>query len=560
MFNFNLPKSISVFFIFSLIQIFIFSWVQGEVKEQYPVIKTKTHSVALFKNGLGFFVKSGEVNPQNGWEVVEDVPHASLGSLWLGSLEGDYPVDDVIGYKEDSLTETPAVSLDELLKGNIGKDIGIVYSGTTISGILKDVPEDREQKTDGVTSPYDYRYPANINPLAASVVLLDSQGSIVALNKNLIQQVWFPKGYLSTFLMKEKTRKLKLKLNARKKAGQISLSYLQKGISWIPSYLVDINDSGKARISLKAEVINDAEDVENAEFYFVVGFPNFKYADILSPMSMDQTLTQFISALNNPNQPNYGANFSNVMQQSLNYSYAGEMSSPSGVGYSSMVNLQGTAEEDLFLYQKKEVSLKKGERAYYPVFSDTVNYQHIYEWNISDTLQEETPRYNSSVRENPEKDQIWHSIKLTNSTNYPWTTAPAFTVNGTKPLAQDELAYTPKGAKINLKLTVATDIKSDHKEVEIDRQRNISIYGRNYDLVTIQGELYLKNYKTKEAEVEIKKKVTGDVLDVINDAKVTTVAEGLKSVNKNSKINWDITLSPSQETTLLYKYKTYIAR
>jgi hypothetical protein len=36
------------------------------------------------------------------------------------------------------------------------------------------------------------------------------------------------------------------------------------------------------------------------------------------------------------------------------------------------------------LYSRKNVTLARGERATYNVFSETVNYEHIYEWNLED--------------------------------------------------------------------------------------------------------------------------------------------------------------------------------
>jgi len=45
---------------------------------------------------------------------------------------------------------------------------------------------------------------------------------------------------------------------------------------------------------MKATLINDAEDLENVDFFFVVGYPNFLYADVLSPMALQESITQFI--------------------------------------------------------------------------------------------------------------------------------------------------------------------------------------------------------------------------------------------------------------------------
>jgi hypothetical protein len=229
-------------------------------------------------------------------------------------------------------------------------------------------------------------------------------------------------------------------------------------------------------------------------------------------------------------------------------------------GYETIKGLPGAAEEDLFLYHKEKISIKKGERAYYPIFFDEVDYKHIYEWEIPDTINVDPRGYQRSEQQKKEKEQVWHSVKLSNSTKYPWTTAPAFVVSGWKPLAQDTLNYTPRNAKTNLKLTVATDVKHDRHEYEIDRQRDVRIYNHNYDLVTVKGELSIKNHKNKEITMEIKKRLTGEATEASHKGKIEKVAEGLRGVNQNSSISWEIPLKPGEEINVTYKYRVYITR
>ena len=68
-------------------------------------------------------------------------------------------------------------------------------------------------------------------------------------------------------------------------------------------------------------------------------------------------------------------------------------------------------------------------------------------------------------------EAVWHSIKLKNTTQLPWTTAAAITLQQNYPLGQDMISYTSVGAESNLKITLATDIKARKKEYEINRIR-----------------------------------------------------------------------------------------
>jgi len=564
-------SKIALFILPSIILLLFFTSISLAGEASLPVLKTEAKAIAIFKNGLGFFIREGDTSLKGGWAVTEYVPNSTLGSLWIGSLDEGATLEEVIGFREEIEEETEAISIDELLKANVGNKVIIIAPGEkTITGKIKSVPEDRKLEQAAVVRYPGYGHRSYVPPSTplppkqASIVIIDTTDGEVALNKHISTPVKFPDGFNTKFLNKEKSKRIKFKVATRRKKAKLSLSYLQKGISWVPSYLVNIENPKKARITMRCTLVNDVEDLENVNVYFVVGFPNFIYADTLSPMALEESITQFIRSLREGSvRRGMSGPLANIMtQQSV--SFAMEDSLARGIprtdyGYPAIKGLSGAAEEDLFLYHKKSINLNKGERAYYHIFSDEVEYKHIYEWEIPDTIKLDARGYQRSGQQRKEeREQVWHSIKLTNSTDFPWTTAPAFVISDWKPLSQDMIKYTPKGTKNNLKLTVATDIKTDRHEYEIDRERQIKLYHRNYDLVTVKGELYIKNCKTKDVTMELKKKLTGEVVKVSHNGKIEKIAEGLKGVNQNSVISWEIPIKAGQEITVTYSYKVYV--
>jgi hypothetical protein len=523
-----------------------------EKEDSLPVLHTKAKTLAVFKNGLGFFIREGEVELKNRWAVTEYVPQATLGSLWIGSLDKDAQLDEVIGFLEDVESKTEAITFQEMLKLNIGKKAKITANNKIIEGTIKSVPEKR--------MPYQEGPQQRIQSQPGAIAIISTKDGDIVINKNAVSRIEFASGYSTQTLSEGKAKRIKFKLDTSRNKAKLSLSYLQKGISWIPSYLVNIEDSEKARITMKATLINDIENLENIDAFFVVGYPNFMYADILSPLALDQVLSQFIAGLEagGRRRAEY-SQMSNIMRQSAPASFSEESRNlPLDYGYAAIKGVPGASEEDLFLYHKKGISLNKGERAYYHIFSQEVDYKHIYEWIVPDTLNVDPRGYQQSRQPQTDREQVWHSIKLENSTDYPWTTAPALTVSGWKPLAQDTINYTPKTTKTNLKLTIATDIKTNRREYEVERQRDVRLYRSSYDLVTVKGELYIKNAKSKDITMEIKKKVTGEVLEVSHKGKIEKVAEGLRGVNFNSFISWEIPVKAGEETDVTYTYKVYI--
>ncbi len=509
------------------------AWAGGQVKDEpLPVLKTKPKILTVFKNGLGFFIREGATDLKNGWAVTEEVPAAALGTLWVTSLEAGSPVEETVSLLAEVEKSTPAASLEALLGANVGKKVVVMANNQTFEGVIKAAP-------------------GNI------FILTTRDGGETVLNKGAVIRIEFPGDHAVNVTSKAPAKRMKFKLAGRASKGRLMLSYLQKGVTWQPSYLVNIEDPKKARLTMKATLVNDVEDLEGVDAYFVVGYPNFRFADVLSPMALDQAMGQFLAELDRAEKRDESlGRAAGVMAQRM----APPMEAESlDFGLAGLPGVVGAPEEDLFLYAKKGLVLKKGERAEYPIFSHEVDYKHVYEWKIPDTLNVDYAGYQQSGRRQTEiAEQVWHAVKLTNATEFPWTTAPALAVSGWKPLAQEILDYTPRGTSTNLKLTVATDIKVSKREEETGRQRDVRIRNSSYDLVTVRGELDIRNAKTKDVTVEVKKRLTGEVIETSHGGQVTKVAEGLRGVNSNALISWEIPVKANEDVKVTYSYKVYI--
>ncbi|MCK4595936.1 hypothetical protein KAT73_04070, partial [candidate division WOR-3 bacterium] len=108
------------------------------------------------------------------------------------------------------------------------------------------------------------------------------------------------------------------------------------------------------------------------------------------------------------------------------------------------------------------------------------------------------------------------------------------------------------------KITAATDIKTRSREYEIEREHGVRIGDARYDLVTVRGELYLKNCKSKDIEIEIKKTTTGEVIEAGYEGKVEQIVKGIRGVNPKSLISWEFPLPAGKEKTIYYKYRVYV--
>lgn len=525
-------KRNAVLFLFS---VFIFPY--GATAQS---VKMEPKLCAMFKNGIGLFLKEGVVPAKTGSFVLENIPSPSHGTLWFVTYDKDTLVEEAVAFRDDLKKDAETVA--EMVQANVGKNVRVRYGEQVYEGTLKSV---LLAKTDG--SYYQ----------TGGLVNIATKSGLVSMRLDQIYLIEILGESQRTFTEKEGAKKIRVKIKSSKPETKLGMSYLSKGVMWAPSYLVDVTDAKKAKLMMSATVLNEAEDFKGVDLYFVVGFPHFVFQDVTSPLALEGTLASFLSSIISPPSSYPTGATMNVATQSIaDFDRRPEMTSEEVSYMTGVPALSGQQTEDLFFYEKKNVTLNKGDRAHYSVFSADVDYKHVYEWQVSPSALSSDYYQSSTATEKPE--EVWHSLKLTNSTNYPWTSGAAMTVSEMKPLGQDVLKYTPRGGTINLRITLAPDIKVSKEENEKERKREaMRFYGYMYDLVTVEGKLRLKNFKKQQVSMDISKTVTGEVVQN-GGGKVEKLAAALKAINPTSFIQWEFPLKAGEEKTITYTYTIYV--
>jgi hypothetical protein len=535
-----------------------------------PLLRLKVKSLAAFKNGLGFCVKTGEVSPINGWATLDELPSASLGALWVGTDAKSGAVTDLVAYKTNITDQAPVLSQADLLAANVGQQVRITYSGaalTTVEGVLVGVPAEGKAESRAAVgpSPVPVWSPPPEPSRQGEIVLIrtrvNDQPRILSLNRGLIQAVELAADANLRRPGRRAVNRARIRIAGSPESAEVRLACLEKGIVWSPSYRVLMDSEHTAELTLEAVLANDVEDLEDASVSFVVGYPNFLYADLLSPLNLQQPVAAFIQSLTSERRPERYSPFANTMAQSVAYNTASfTPSERPEAAYAVTQPMAGETSEDLYFYHKSGVTLKKGERARYQIFAVRAPCEHLYQWEVPDNMNVDDRGYRmaSSNRQETEP-QVWHVLRLQNTGTQPWTTAPAFALNGDRPLAQDVLGYAPPGAKSTLKLTAATEIRAEQSQTEVGR-RALQIEGRSLDEVTVAGKLKVTNMKSAAVPVSIKKSLVGEVLKADAGGKVTKVVHKLTSLNPNSEIRWEFQLPAGAEKEVNYECKVLIYR
>jgi len=401
---------------------------------------------------------------------------------------------------------------------------------------------------------------------ATSLVIIKTESGNVALNAGSIIRVDFEDEDITTsFSSILKQPSIRMELEKAANGQKIGMSYLARGITWSPSYLIDISDSKKATLTAKAVVINETADLRDIHLDLVTGFPNIRFGEVNSPVAMSQDLAGFLRGLTSGRSESGSRRnimVGNAMTTQAALRYDGSSFSESEPvptpAYSTAQ--EGTVSEDLFLYPVENISLRRGETALLPLFTAEVPYKHIYIWKIPDWL-DENERYRRNIDKDEQllAEEVWHSCRLVNTMEMPWTTAAAEFVKDGQITGQDICYYTPPGAETTIRLNRALNVVAEQTELELSRQRSaVRFHGYDHDLVRVKGELKLKNRLDKDVTVEVTKNLSGEVLETVPKAKDTPTAKGLRWVNPRHILVWEIELKAGQEQTLSYTYEVYI--
>ena len=539
-------KTISIILVLGMISTSILA--QGD-KETNPL---KAKSISIFKNGTAFFIKEGTVKTEDGsYMMTENIPRALFGTFWIHSPTKE--LKHVTSYNDlvTTKSEDVARSFMELMQANKGKKMKIhigkdeVYEGIPEEVIVKDL-KGKEKSI-----------------INSNVIVFKTATQWLTFFPAEIRRVEFMEKPNQLLEKETTTNKNILSVNFRtKKAEQpLEMMYLENGLNWTPTYLIEMISETKARLSLRAEVTNNAEDIEGSDVNFVVGIPNFKYANKLS------SLVDFLGMVY-PNQNQYAMNnFSNSLAtQTLSYDIESTVTGATAPGRPMGNGVTGDSDGDLYFYNVKNVSLKKGGRGQYPVFSKEIKIAHIYECNVAQNATT-TGFYQKDFLFTPDnKNPVFHSIKVMNELAFPWTTGTAMVVSEksgtTRPISQDLLNYTPIKGHSYVKLTESPDIKVKHAEKEIEREQQAkTINAKNryyYDLVTVEGKIKIKSYKDKKVDLNIKRVVSGKLdksnVKWLKAERVNRSGE----INKVTDICWETSIEPGEELEITYTYDVYV--
>ncbi len=485
--------------------------------------KPRVRSVSVFKNGMGFFIRRGATGLDDGWCVSGQVPPAAFGTLAIFSCDDENMVD-VVGSGTGSVTAFDGVD-------------------------APDTEAARRRRLDtNVNLNIELTYRRDDSDLSVAGTLM-SVGPRYAILKAKTGTMAVPIAAIARMKILDLPLRIHLRdvENERQspRMADLGMAYLRKGITWIPEYTMKILDDDTAELTLRGTLINEAEDLIHCDVNFVVGVPHFVHTQYMAPIAVGQVI-RTIGTATAPQQIRSQIANRMAVVRNTNRDPAvvdkpvavagGDLKEATG----NLPSLAGPGGTDYTVYTKKDMTIRRGEKAIVTLFKRTIKYSHIYRWN-------------------PPGD-IRHLLVLHNATPTAWTTGPCLALSDGRPLSEDLLKYVPRGGAGELPVTTAVNVATKVGETEIDRKLKAFSPRRDVhlDLVTLRGMIQVRNFETEKITVVVTTTVPGKPTEADREGEITVNTEKLQLQKREGTITWTIAVEPGASRKLTYVYERYV--
>ena len=548
--------------------------------------------ITIFKDGHAFVLHEGKMPADTDGNVTIDyLPRPIIGTFWAYSAHANAKLTGVVSHKRVVPVKRTALTIPELIEGNIGAKVRITEAGlaayeTTILGIPT-------RSTEELNSADPPGSPEKL-PQRGSIVLLKFEGGVKAVPISRIQEVTFldePRLQLAGEQFRDMMT-LKLDWGRRKPERDVDVGmvYVQRGVRWIPNYRIDIDGKGNAIVKLQATIINELADVEDVKAHLVIGVPKFAFENTPDPISLQQTVAQLSRHFRPDSQAAYA--FSNMIMTQQAAMPVRRAEAPAGNGGDTLdlgPDVAGSGKnEDLYIFTLEHVTLKKGQRMVVPVAEYELKYWDVFVLDLPFGPPPEV-RHNLNSQQQAQLAQLYyspkviHKIRLDNDAKCPLTTAPALILRQGRIIAQGMMTYTAVGASSDLELTVAVDIAVEKLDKETDRIPDAAKWDNyTYARSNLTGTINLTNRRSDTIVLEIRRSVLGNIDSASHEGSIVHLGrhEGgwmdpnslpfwwgwynwpywWYHFNAVGRVNWECELKPGKSIELEYKWHYFWRR
>ncbi|QJW96008.1 DUF4139 domain-containing protein [Frigoriglobus tundricola] len=496
-------------------------------------VKSKIVGVDLFKNGLAI-VKREATLGRAGTYTIDDVPTPVHGTFYIDSTG---TVDVAVRMRD---VEVPAT---ETVPGNLqddlaGKKVVVHFRGdkrAPVAGTMMKIKPPR----------------ADEQAAAGRFLVLQTAKGRVYLEPSEVMAV---ESEDAGTTVTRRRPQLALTLAETDKAEtKVTIRYIATGLSWAPSYRLDISDPKTLALEQNAVVRNELADLDGAEVRLISGYPSVQYAHVRSLISPRATFASFFAELAGGRSWEADAASNSIVSQqavSLNLRAPG-----GGWGGSNLALGATPAGEGVDLHYQSigKRTLAAGDALALTVARGKAEYERIVEWLVPDT------RNAHGQPEGNGEGDVWDALKFKNPLAFPMTTGPATVTANGQFNGQRTSYWVNSGEETVLHVEKALSVRTRATETEqLNKDGSgrdlIWLGGRQYRKTTVEGELAVSNHRKETIALVIRRRFSGELVQADGDPKRQLREEGVYSVNKRQEMLWTLPLKGGEEKKLKYTY------
>ncbi len=482
--------------------------------------------VSVFKDGHAFVLREGTPTPDaQGRIVLDRLPEPVLGTFWPYA-EGAELVS-VTAARERVASEETALDLKQLLRANAGKEVALFdVGGERIEGRLVGLTRREADEVERL-EPSGGRPRL---PVEGSLVLVATTTGTRALPIERVRDVEI-QGELAARVRGEVLEeRLTLRLEGANGPTRVGVAYVQRGLRWIPAYRIELDGAGRAAVRLEATLVNDLIDLEDATVHLVIGAPRFEFAGQVDPIALREVAVELAAGVQAGDR---FRSLSNAMMTQAALSYVQEDPAASAAPEVG----GGESNEDLFVFSVRHVTLGRGERMVLPLWVGELPYRDVHVLEVPfapppEIRQQFAGHEATELERMLAAPKVIHTLRITNGSSAPLTTAPALVLSRGQVLAQGLVTYTPVGAATDVAINPAVDVRLEITEEQVGQIPDaMKWHGDSYARTDIAGSIVLTNSKREAIEVEVERRVLG----LVDEAG----QEGVAQQDGLSELAWD---------------------
>jgi hypothetical protein len=337
--------------------------------------------------------------------------------------------------------------------------------------------------------------------------------------------------------------------------SKVTLRYLTHGLSWAPSYRIDITDPKSLALEQQAVIRNELVNIDGAEMRLISGYPSVQFAHVRSLLAPRTSLASFFAELGNQNRWREIDATSNAVATQQAVFNSRDASVPVALG--AIPAGEGV---DLHYQPIGKRTLAEGDTLALSVTRGKADYERIVEWQVADA-RDEYGRYEGRGR--VESDDAWDALKFKNPLAFPMTTGPA-TVTANGQFNGQRMSYwVNSGEETILRIEKALSVRS--RAVENEQQNKdgsgrdfVWVGGRQYRKTTVEGEVAVGNHRKETISMVIRRRFSGELIQAEGGPKTSLLAEGVQSVNRRNELVWTLPVKGGEEIKMKYSYTVLV--